>query len=734
MKIHSSLKKLLCATTVVFSLTAAVSYAEGTYTVNGKAKDWSPTEMGLPSTSTTVESVIATTPQAGGNNIEVDAIVDANVVVSGAYTESSTDVSDNTLSVAGASELKKLYGGYVYHVKGDVNGGGDADRNSITVTGSTISGEVKAGYVRYQYGWAGETGAKTGSADNNSVTVTDSRTGSVAAGHAESGSGTAMENSVVVTNSTTGSVTGGSSSTGNANSNTVSISGNSTTSSVTGGTSMSGLEASNNTVTINDSTAKGNIYGGYQRGSSDGSANGNEVVAHASTLSGYVYGGYAKGHAEDNTVALSDIANKVNYVRGGYSEGSGVVAGNEVSMTNSAATYVHGGNTNGAGTATNNSVTLTNSSATFVYGGSTAGGTATNNTVTLDGCTMLLHTSGTATSKVFGGYNGYGSTGTASNNTVILKGVSDLSGADIYGGSGGVTADNKLQMEGLQSSINKVLKFDAIEQTGGSVTINSGELSSGKTLSIKGTGASTPAVLASGASNGKLTVKATESVTIENASLVAEGKVTIDGGLGALSIKDTTIIGTDFSVVSANLDFSLVDATMRTLDGVSITLVSGGVADLRYSTLMGGTTIGAVAAFSMTASSDEALTVLLDGSTVVLDESNTTVSCGSDGAYTINTTAFSGVTVDGDFTMDLSTVAPDISDFSSIDVQFDGANSEIAGTSDVVFVMNGMSYKASVNESGTGLTFTGADAVPEPTTATLSLLALAALAARRRRK
>ncbi len=730
MKLHLSLKKfvtrsIFCATlTLMAGSLMLPAYAEGSYTVNGEAAEWAPTDTTLPSTSTTAASVITSAPKEGGNSVEIDAIIDADTVVNAAYTESNANVSDNELTVSGDSELKQLYGGYVYHVKGDVNGGGNADRNTITVSGSTVSDEVKAGYVRYQYGWAGESEVKTGSANNNRVTVTDSSTGSVAAGHVESGSGSAVENSVVVTNSSTGSVTGGSSSTGKANNNSVSISGNSSTSSVTGGSTSSGLEADNNTITVADSSVSGKIYGGYQRGSSKGSADNNTVSVQSSSITGgYVYGGYAKGNAAGNTVELADISNKVNYVRGGYSEGSGVVENNSVTLTNSAATYVHGGNTNGAGSATNNTVTLTNSSATYVYGGSTNGGNASNNTVTLDGCTMLHHT-GSSTSKVFGGYNGYGSTGTASNNTVILKGASDLSGADIYGGSGGVTTGNTLQMEGLEGSVNQVLKFDTIEQTGGNVTINSGKLEAAASVGIKGEDTSNPAVLASGSNNGNLSVKGGAGVSIENASLEAAGNVTIHSD-ESIVLKNTAIYGSNFSLSG--------EAGERVLDGVTFTLTAGSVADLRNSILKGDTSINVATTFTMMASSEEAVTVLLEGSTLELSTANASVS-GTDGNYTISSTALAGLNVEGDFTMDLSALAPELSNFNSIEVQLTDSNAQLGSASDVSLVMNGTTYKSVVSEDGSSVAFTRSDAIPEPTTATLSLLALAALAARRRRR
>ena len=125
------------------------------------------------------------------------------------------------------------------------------------------------------------------------------------------------------------------------------------------------------------------------------------------------------------------------------------------------------------------------------------------------------------------------------------------------------------------------------------------------------------------------------------------------------------------------------------------------------------------------------------GSTLSLDESISTISVTSSALSDLNLTLSAGSTLTIDFTSILT--QPSIMEAGYVVLDFD--NVALAPTSDsiVTGVYKGNSLTAyyvpqELNGANVGSLFFSLESVPEPATSTLSLLALAALAARRRRK
>lgn len=99
---------------------------------------------------------------------------------------------------------------------------------------------------------------------------------------------------------------------------------------------------------------------------------------------------------------------------------------------------------------------------------------------------------------------------------------------------------------------------------------------------------------------------------------------------------------------------------------------------------------------------------------------------GEVGIYTVDLSELFQCSVEGDLTLDLDTAALLASGYTGVQVDFGASTTE--NYADLSLFLNGASYDGMVDNVA-GFTFT----LPEPATSALSLLALAALAVRRRR-
>ena len=211
----------------------------------------------------------------------------------------TTDVAysvthDGKVSLA-AGSYYEIYGGY-----NDDDPGQRVYKNQITITDATIA--------FYAYGSYSE----NGNADENTVSIS----GSTVNGEVYGGKGyeECSGNTVIVNNSTVnGEINGSYSENGIAKDNKVSISGGSTVNYVYGGYADKG--SVNNTVNIQDSTINGDVYGGY---SVDGNSESNTVNISGSEILADVYGGYTEN---DGAIAEKIQNNKVIFKNGAKIKG-----------------------------------------------------------------------------------------------------------------------------------------------------------------------------------------------------------------------------------------------------------------------------------------------------------------------------------------------------------------------------------------------------------------------------
>ena len=311
---------------------------------------------------------------------------DKYITVFGAYTWNATSASEIESTISGnrvtitdtafthASSYLKGGGTDLRHTDSTVNVSG----NSVVLSGKSYVGKIYGGEVTT----GGTTGAG-GDATNNSVSINTT--------HA-------------FTNGQKIVVTGGWTSAGNANGNTVTLARQGVFGAVTGGRATG--SADGNVVTVTG-TAPGeggeyalkidSVTGGTTTGASDntGSASENVVDIGNAVVSGAIIGGSGKTLAQGNRVTIVDA--KVGVVTAGKTL-DGDVIDNHVTIRNSTITgdvYAGVTGTEAADKATGNSVTLDNvtidatageisiAAANITAGSAT--GEATGNTVTLTG-------------------------------------------------------------------------------------------------------------------------------------------------------------------------------------------------------------------------------------------------------------------------------------------------------------------------------------------------------------
>ncbi len=281
--------------------------------------------------------------------------------------------------------------------------------------------------------------------------------------------------------------------------------------------------------------------------------------------------------------------------------------------------------------------------------------------------------------------------------------ISTTSGLNLSGVTVSLTDDVRLSMAGD-------LSVSSVKHNGHKLTVNHGDathrVSMGSSVAADWNGAVTVAN-----EGGKLT-------------LSSEGGNTVSGG---------TLSAQHISVAAAE------GSSMKMKD-MALT-VSGSEMELANIEISGKSSF---------TSTSGLLTLNVDDVTIVLDGSNSsgtlqefhTFSLPEEEAptaYSISSDMLEGVNVTGSMTLDLSYWAEDIMTSGSDTLTFSFADDMLFNeASEVKATLNGTSFAVANYSADNMLQFTVADltapAVPEPATATLSLLALTALAARRRRK
>ena len=344
--------------------------------------------------------------------------------VAGRYGSGTSGASGVTVNMTGTDVVvSNLYGGFAVGTGSSSTDLGTASDNTVNISAGKVSTRVAGGYSITTAAAAQYYSYYGGNADGNTVTIS---------GDAE-----------------VGKVAGGSSYYGGANNNKVFIKEKAVTKSVSGGEAEYfygvNTDVSGNTVTISgNAVVNGTVYGGNSNAEpyysetldTSANANGNTVtISDKAAVSGSVYGGYTYGYyakeanANGNTVTIS----------GDAAVGGGVTGGLTYSMyyyDSDSGSYV-------GGSANNNTVTISgnNTVGDSVYGGKSGYGSADSNKVIISGETVI---SGKGeydygyyvTAKIYGGSS---SSGNADGNKVaVSENVSvgvDTNRVYIYGGS-----------------------------------------------------------------------------------------------------------------------------------------------------------------------------------------------------------------------------------------------------------------------------------------------------------
>lgn len=308
---------------------------------------------------------------------------------------------------------------------------------------------------------------------------------------------------------------------------------------------------------------------------------------------------------------------------------------------------------------------------------------------------------------------------------------------------------------GSSTQVSTITQADHVDEVTGAVTATTGTINlagayEGATFDITQSAAggsiSLSGTMSAGTVNqtaGTLSVKSSGTMTVDSMSVggtvtndgTIEGQITVNGG----TLVNKGLIGQ--APVNPSSEEGADVAALSTTDDMLVTIASGEVQN--YGTITQDISVkGGTLTLEQGA---QVLGVALETGNINVIGSNVTT-----GALTLNggtITFMEGATItlaDGaNVTIDGATIVVKVSDAALADLKNGAQYTLFNTTSDVTaiegttmtFVATGSGehVEAVVSHEGAGnLSIT--TIVPEPTTATLSLLALAALAARRRRK
>lgn len=308
---------------------------------------------------------------------------------------------------------------------------------------------------------------------------------------------------------------------------------------------------------------------------------------------------------------------------------------------------------------------------------------------------------------------------------------------------------------GSSTQVSTITQDDHVDEVTGAVTATTGTINlagayegatfditqraAGGTISLSGT-------MSAGTVNqtaGTLSVKSSGAMTVDSMSV--GGTVTNDGTIeGQITVKGGTLVNKGLigqAPVNPSSEEGADVAALSTTDDMLVTIASGKVQN--YGTITQDISVkGGTLTLEQGA---QVLGVALEAGNINVIGSNVTT-----GALTLNggtITFMEGATItlaDGaNVTIDGATIVVNVSDAALADLKNGAQYTLFNTTSDVTAIEgttmtfvatgSGEQVEAVVSHEGAG-NLSIATIVPEPTTATLSLLALAALAARRRRK
>ena len=678
-----------------------------------------------------------------GNTVTMNGgdVTYGNVVGGASNFGDSTGNSVSTLGVISSTGVLEVVGGtslgaeasankvdVVESTLGAVTGGRSVDwhanDNKVTITDSLISGSVE--------------GARAADASGNKVTITDSQMQLAEGSHILGGYATSRDatgNSVTITGTEflgdyLPEVMGGHAAAGNAGGNSVDMTGGHV-SSVYGGRGLA--SANENKVNLTNAHVDEYVYGGQ---SDEGDANGNSVTLSEiqvgrgkSWLKG-VFGGFAAQEASGNTVSLSgDIGNYlILVIHGGHGSNANNNAVNITSPTTQNQGLRIGGvcggwaGTNNDTNASGNTVSIKGRELSEVCGG--MGYNTTNNTVVLEDCD---YAGGVLGSDSYGGKN-YGNMVTMNGGQAFrVTGGQGLASANenkvnltnaqvydyVYGGKSDEGDANGNTVTVTNSQVGVIAAAEGYNTVG-----NTAVMSGGKADSIGGG-------LSNGGENSGNTVIVTEGVVqygiigghLWNGGELRDNRVYLVGK-GATA----TIGGQQYTGGSSGIQAGSIAAAYALEDGVGepADLISGNAIDV-YGTgivteRMYGMQILNFHIMEGLANFEEAAMVSITG-TVGSDRLDlTSVQLGFYGESVEDWSAFAGKSVT------LVEAAQEILGVDSgtqVDIMIGdrvvGAAALVLGSGNKTLSLENIVF------------------VPEPATGTLGLLALVALAARRRK-
>lgn len=232
--------------------------------------------------------------------------------------------------------------------------------------------------------------------------------------------------------------------------------------------------------------------------------------------------------------------------------------------------------------------------------------------------------------------------------------------------------------------------------------------------------------------------KAANNVTLKGNGATATGVTTSDSGFTASSVSTVAGTATTFTG-NVTVTVSLTAAAMATnADFISTGEVTGISSTSGRQVLFASDSASAIQSTFQSTGSGTTLT-LGDGATLTLGGA---LAASDGGTFTLTL----GDKVTLDFTTEVKAAIADLSMGTTLDVLL-ATNVNFGGGTSLLSEATASDYITLASDSGLALTdssqlilngnnllLTGAVTVPEPATATLSLLALAALCARRRRK
>ena len=382
-----------------------------------------------PNPSGTDEFVVASEWLQNGDAVSNQLLIDGLTTNLSGVTKITGGYSEN----GSANQNKVVFNTPAVNrwASGDISGGyalegGDANNNSVTVSGDVALTGVSGGEIRGH-------SKPLYSADANEVLITASGSIDNIYGGNVSSYGNSSNNTVDVTfTGDTKNIAGGKAyDEGDSSNNTVTIR---SASSLTVSERLEGGHnkfANNNIVTIEQGAGAQikALYGGYAS-NWQGSADSNKVNILGGTQIDEIAGGFndvnsaGGATARENIVTIDAPNLKIGKVVGGASNTALL---NRVIIKNATAGEVYGGKTNSttSGTASQNFVYLENAEGSSVYGGF-SGKEAVKNTVLINNST--INGNGGA---VYGGYVSRRGTA-ATDNIVQINGTSSIDG-DVYG-------------------------------------------------------------------------------------------------------------------------------------------------------------------------------------------------------------------------------------------------------------------------------------------------------------